>query len=121
MGLLVSTEQFKGMCQIVIYIPSGETRSPVTLLSSSLTRPRLESALGHSGKTYESKGFFFFFFFNKQEMGVTEQLLCLERPHRVLLGFNPPFSLILFNPEGNSCGTRKKMKSSIEGLTTNSV
>ena len=51
-GVLVSTEQFKGMCQIVIYIPSGETRNPVTLLSSSLTCPCLEAALWHSWKAW---------------------------------------------------------------------
>ena len=36
-GVLVSTEQLKDMHQIVIYILSGGTGSPVTLWSSSVT------------------------------------------------------------------------------------
>ena len=43
----------------------------------------------------------------KQEMGDMEGLLCLGWPHRVLLGFSSPFSLIFLNPEGNLGGTRK--------------
>ena len=30
-------------------------------------------------------------------------------------------SPLLFDPEANSCGTKKRMKSSIEGLTLNSA
>ena len=43
-------------------------------------------------------------------MGDMEGLLYLGRPHRVLLGFGPPFSLILLHPEGNRGGTRKGIK-----------
>ena len=42
-----------------------------------------------------------------------------RRPHRVLLGFNPPFSLILLNPEGKRGGTRKGIKFWIERLIIN--
>ena len=49
-------------------------------------------------------------------MGDTEVLLYLGRPHRVLLGFNPPFSLLLLSPEGNRDRTRKEIKFSIERL-----
>ena len=30
--VLISAEQFKDMCQTVVYIPLGGTRNPVTLL-----------------------------------------------------------------------------------------
>ena len=40
-------------------------------------------------------------------------------PHRVLLGFNCPFSLIFLNPEGNRCKTRKAIKYWIERLIIN--
>ena len=48
-------------------------------------------------------------------------LLYPGRPHRVLLGFKPPFSLILLNPEGNRGGARKGIKFGIERLIINSV
>ena len=56
----------------------------------------------------------------KQEMGDTAGLLHLGKPHRVLLGFNPPF-LILLNFEGHRCWTRKGIPFWIEMLITNSV
>ena len=43
------------------------------------------------------------------------------RTQRVLLGFNPPFALILLNPEGNRCQTRKGIKFGIERLIINSA
>ena len=42
-----------------------------------------------------------------------ERLLCSGRPYSDLLSFNPPFSLILLNLEGNRCWTRIN---SAEGL-----
>ena len=45
----------------------------------------------------------------------------LGGPLRVLLGFNPPFPLILLNPEGNRYGTRKGIKFWIERLIVNSA
>ena len=49
-------------------------------------------------------------FFYNQEMGNTERLLYLGGPNRVLLGSNPPFSLILLTLEGNRCWTRKGIR-----------
>ena len=37
----------------------------------------------------------------QQEVGEMEELLNPGGIHRVLLSFNPPFSLILLNPNGN--------------------
>ena len=54
-------------------------------------------------------------------MGDTEGLLYLGRPHKVLLGFSLPFSLILLSPEGNRGGTRKRVKLWIKRLFINSV
>ena len=59
------------------------------------------------------------FFSCKQETGVMERLLYLGRPHRVLLGFNPPFSLMFLNLEGNRCRTRKGIRFWIERSTIN--
>ena len=53
-------------------------------------------------------------------MGDIEGFLYLGRPHRVLLSFNPPFSLTLLNPEGNKCRTRKGIELWIERLILNS-
>lgn len=36
----------------------------------------------------------------KQEMGDTERI-CTQEPHRILLGFSPPFDLILLSLEEN--------------------
>ena len=58
----------------------------------------------------ETKAFFFY----KQGRGDTKGLLHPGRPCRVLLGLNPPFSLILFHPEGNRGRTRKGIKFWIE-------
>ena len=44
-----------------------------------------------------------------------------EKACRVLLGFNPPFSLIFLNSEGNRVGTRKGIKFCIERLIINSA
>ena len=38
---------------------------------------------------------------------------------RVLLGFSPPFSLILLNPEGNWCRIKKEIKFWLERLIIN--
>lgn len=48
------------------------------------------------------------------------QGFCTAGPRRVLLGFSPPFSLILLHLEGNRCRTRKGIMFRIErriGLT----
>ena len=45
-----------------------------------------------------------------------EGCLYLGRPGGVLLGFSPPFSLILLNSEGKRGRTRKGIKFSIERL-----
>ena len=50
-----------------------------------------------------------------------ERLLYLGGLHRVLTGFNPPLSLLLFNLEGNMCRTRKEIKFWIERLIINSA
>ena len=47
-----------------------------------------------------------------------ERLFVVGRP---LLGFNSLFSLIILNPEGNICGTRKGIKFCIERLSINSA
>ena len=46
-------------------------------------------------------------------------LFDLRQLHKVLLGFNPHFSLILFNLEGNKDETRKGIKFPIETLIIN--
>ena len=51
-------------------------------------------------------------------MGDAEGLLCLGGPLRILIGFSP-FSLILFNPEGNRGRRRKEIKFWIERLIVN--
>lgn len=48
-----------------------------------------------------------------------EGIFYLRQLHRVLLGFNCHFSLILFNPEGNRGETRKGIKFPIEMLIIN--
>ena len=49
-----------------------------------------------------------------------EGIFYLRQLHRVLLGFNRHFSLLLFNPEGNGAGeTRKGIKFPIEMLIIN--
>lgn len=48
-----------------------------------------------------------------------EGILYLGGPHSVLLGFNPPLSLILFNLGGNKGITRKGIKILIEMLILN--
>ena len=54
-------------------------------------------------------------------MGNMERILCPGGPHRVLLSFNPPFSLISLNLEGNKCWTRKGIPFWIEKLIVNSA
>ena len=44
-----------------------------------------------------------------------------EKAHTVLFGFNPPFSSIFLNSEGNRSGTRKGIKFWIERLIINSA
>lgn len=68
------------MHQIVIYIPSGGTRSPVTILIIKC----LSLGFGTLGRSGRLKPFY------KQETGHREGLLYLERPHRVLLCSIPP-------------------------------
>ena len=51
----------------------------------------------------------------------TQRDLYLGGPHSVLLGFNPPFSLILLNSEENKGGTRKGIKFWIERLIATSA
>ena len=53
------------------------------------------------------------------ETGATERLLYLGRPCRVLLSFNPPFSLIRLNLEGIRGRTIKRIKFWIERLIIN--
>ena len=48
-----------------------------------------------------------------------ERLLYLGGPHRLLLGFNPPFSLMFLNLEGNRCRTSKGIRFWIERSTIN--
>ena len=43
----------------------------------------------------------------------------MGRPHHLLLSFNPPFSLILLNPEGNGGGIRRGIKFWIERFIIN--
>ena len=57
--------------------------------------------------------------FYKQEMGDTNRLLYPGMLHRVLLSFNPLFSLTLLNPEGNRGRTRKGIKFWMEKLIIN--
>ena len=44
----------------------------------------------------------------KQEMGNTKRI-CTQEPHRILLGFTPPFYRILLSLEENRCWTRKSI------------
>ena len=57
---------------------------------------------------------------NKNE-GDMEGLWYLDGLHRILLGFNPSFSLIFLNLEGKSYGTRKRIKFWIKKLVRNSA
>ena len=53
----------------------------------------------------------------KQGTGLEPQgLLDMGGTHRVLFNFNPPFSLMLLNPEGNRSRTRKAIRFWIERL-----
>lgn len=52
-------------------------------------------------------------------MGDVEGLLYPAGSHRVLLDFNPPFTLIFLNLERNRYGTRKEIKLLIESLVIN--
>ena len=84
---LSSAEQLPDMRQI-IYIPLGGTRSPVTLLFTSLTayicslnsRRLGDKDLFSTNKTQDMEG-----------------LLCLGGPCTVLLSFSSTFSMILLN------------------------
>ena len=57
---------------------------------------------------------------NKNE-GDMEGLWYLDGLHRILLGFNPSFSLIFLNLEGKSYGTRNRIKFWIKKLVRNSA
>lgn len=46
----------------------------------------------------------------------TQGLLYMGGTHRVLFNFNPPFSLMLINPEGSRSQTRKAIRFWIERL-----
>ena len=53
-------------------------------------------------------------FSKNKKWGTWRDFLYLHGPHRVLLGFNPPFSLLLLSPEGSKGRTRKGIKFYIE-------
>ena len=88
--VLVSAEQLKDMSPVVIYIPSGGSRSPVTIV---LIINSLSLLFGRPNKKWGPW-----------------RILYLSRPHRVLFGFSPHFSLILLNSWGEHGGTRKGIK-----------
>ena len=112
-GRLVLVE-LRDTDQIVIYSPSGGIRTLLyqcTIISfciSSLPLTFWYYPLELRGGLGGWKPFSY-----KQEMQDMERFLCSGRPYSDLLSFNPPFSLILLNLEGNRCWTRIN---SAEGL-----
>ena len=99
-GVLESAEQLRDKCQIVLCVLQEDEEScDSTLL---LINCWLEAAHTNTRKASEMKTFFFPFY--KQYM---EGLLYPGGPHKLLLSFNPPFSFMLFNLEGNRGRTRK--------------
>lgn len=113
-GGLVPAEQLKDVHQIIIYIPSGGTRGPVTLDLISNCSSLL---FGTQGRPKRRKLVFFY----KQERGDMQRLLYLGRCLRVLLVFNPPFSLMLPNLKGNGGAIRKDIKLWMERWIINSA
>lgn len=120
-GALVHIEELRDMYQIVMHIPWGGTRTkpqPALFISALPHLQLISSCLnlpcGTQGWSRRLNPFFY-----KKEMGNTERLLYLGGPNTVLLGSNPPFSLILFTLEGNSCWTRKGIRLLIERLIIN--
>ena len=83
------------MHDIAVYITSGGTRSPVTLLLQSLATWVCSLELGEG---------------QARNRGQKWRALYPGRPHRVLLSFNPSFSLLLLNPEENRGWTRKRIQ-----------
>ena len=49
----------------------------------------------------------------------TQKGFCAQEPHRVLLSYKPPFSLVLLSLEENRCWTRKGILFWIEVLIIN--
>ena len=99
-GALVPVEELRDLYQIVLYILPRRNQDPVPslhccfflhslipLISNCLNLP-----FGTQGRSKRLKLFSY-----KQEMGDTERLLCPGGPHRVLLRFNPHFSMIFPN------------------------
>ena len=60
-------------------------------------------------------------FFYKQERGALERLLYWGEPHRLLLVFNVPFSLLVLCPARNKYRTRKRVQFWVESLIINSA
>ena len=89
-GVLASAEQLGDEHLIVIPLPSGGTRGPVTLLSYEL----LESALWKWGRPGRPQ-----LFVCGQETGDTEGHLCQERPSGSCLFLKNKFNFIfkIFN------------------------
>ena len=56
-----------------------------------------------------------------EEVGEMEELLNPGGIHRVLLSFNPLFSLTLLNPEGNRGRTRKGITFWTKGTLLNAL
>lgn len=79
-GGLVSSEQLKGMHQIVIYILSGGTRNCNSIMNC------LSLSLGFQGRL----------FFFKQTRNGTQGFLYPGRPHRVLLYFTTELTISYF-------------------------
>ena len=71
-------EQLKGIQETVIYVPSGGTRSPVTVVLIINCLCLLSGTVGKSPRLK-------IFFFCEQETGDLEGLLSWERSQRVLL------------------------------------
>ena len=85
MGVLVSSERLKSMHQIVIYILSGGTRSPVTLIMNCLSL-----SLGIQGRLFLKKKK------KKNKKWETQGFLYPGRLHRVLLGFTTELTISYF-------------------------
>ena len=78
-------------------VPPWSPRCLPSLISNSLNLP-----FGTQGRSERLKEAYFLKIRNGGHKG-----FCTQEPHRVLLGFIPPFSLILPNLEENRCWTRK--------------
>ena len=104
--------------------PLGRSRDQVPSLQycfflhslPSLISDCLNLPFGIQGRSRRLKPFSY-----KQEIGDTERLSCLGGSHRVLLGFSPPFSLLLLSLEGNRCWQRKGIRFWRDRLVINLV